>query len=76
MGELVVNTFLRLIKPLRMEIKLSLLSRLSAHVQEAFVQEHEPSAKLLDQLAGSWADLPDDLSDTIMQDRTISDKTL
>ena len=73
---MVLSTLLRLIAPLRFEWKLALLARLSAEVQAAHAQAKPDPEHLLDTLAGAWQDMPDSLSDDLMQARSLSQRPI
>ena len=76
MKEMVLSTLLHLIAPLRFEWKLSLLARLSAEVHMTHAQTGPDPEHLLDSLAGAWQDMPDSLSDELMQARSLSQRTI
>ncbi len=76
MKGIVLSTLLRLIAPPRFEWKLALLTRLSAEVQATHAQAGPDPEHLLDTLAGAWQDMPDSLSDDLMQARFLSQRTI
>lgn len=76
MDNSIVNRYMKLIEPLAFNLKLELLSRLSRSLKSNLVKHPEDKEKLLDELAGSWSDVDDNLIKSIYDSRSSSDKEI
>lgn len=72
MEHIAVSRLMRLIKPLSIESKLEILSKLSDNLKVNFKAEKTAKDKLLDELFGAWSDTVDNLANDILESRTIS----
>lgn len=70
------NRYMELIEPLAFNLKLELLSRLSHSLKINRVKHPEDKEKLLDELAGSWSDVDDNLIKDIYDSRSNSHKEI
>lgn len=79
MDNVLVNRYMRLLEPLTIDVKLTLLSRLSESVRKEYVaptsSDHEKAA-LLEELSGAWKEASPTLADEIISARTISNKEI
>jgi hypothetical protein len=76
MKNLIVTRYMRLLEPLTIDIKLELLSRLSASLKKNFVSSTKEKERLLEELSGSWSDVEDELIEDIRLARTTSEKDI
>lgn len=76
MKNLIVTRYMRLLEPLTIDIKLELLSRLSASLKKNFVSSPTEKERLLEELSGSWSDVEDELIEDIRLARTTSEKDI
>ncbi len=72
MDNTIVNHYMKLIEPLAINLKLELLSRLSDSLKNNFVKQPEDKEELLEEFAGSWSDVEDDLLKDIYNSRSSS----
>lgn len=71
-----VDEFMQLVAPLSTEMKLEILSELSASLKMEFSSQKDDKLKLLRELSGSWSDTDDDLAEQILNSRTVSDRNI
>ncbi len=76
MKNTIASNYLRLLKPLRLEIKLEILSRLGESLRHDIESSPVNKESLLDNLFGAWADTADNLAYEILKDRSISKSDL
>ena len=67
---------MQLVAPLSTEMKLEILSKLSANLKAEFTVQKNDKLKLLRDLSGSWSDTDDNLAEKILDSRTISDRNI
>ncbi len=68
-----IEEVMRLLKPLSVNMKLEVLSKLSNDLKSDLLEKNEDKSKLLSELFGVWSDF--EVND-LLKDRSISDKDL
>lgn len=76
MKDILVNRVMRLVAPLSTETKLEILSKLSDDLKRSFHSKEDDKKLLLDELFGAWSESDDDLSEDILNARTISSRDI
>lgn len=72
MEELLISKYMKMLEPLSVNVKLELLSRLSADLKNhIFPKSSDDKIQLLRQLSGSWKN-SDITAEGILSQRTIS----
>ena len=72
MENIAVSRIMRLVHPLSTDLKLEVLTKLSESIKKEFLILNNSREQLLEELSGTWSDLPDNLSDEILSNRTSS----
>ncbi|MEN0049206.1 MAG: hypothetical protein AAF806_19255 [Bacteroidota bacterium] len=70
MENALVNRYMRLLSPLKVEIKFALLEKLTESLKKDFYAKPIDRLALLDELAGSWSDMEDGIEEDILNART------
>lgn len=76
MDNLLINRYIRLIEPLSIDLKLELLSAISASIKNGLKKPKPEKYALFMELKGAWSDIDDSIEDEIYSSRTISDKEI
>lgn len=77
MDNALVARYMRLLEPLAVDIKLELLSSLSASVKKELGKKSSHSKDaLLDEISGAWKNMDDKLVSEILNERTSSDRNI
>ncbi|MEZ4883190.1 MAG: hypothetical protein R3E32_00545 [Chitinophagales bacterium] len=76
MENLTVTKIMHLFEPLHFNVKLDLLSKLTENVKKSYPTPESEKLRLLDELAGSWNDVEDEVIEDILQSRTISTREI
>ena len=71
-----VARFMELVLPLSTEDKLEILAKLSESLKADFQIGKDNKDRLLDDLAGTWSDLEDELAHEIISSRYGSDRDI
>lgn len=78
MKNLTISRYMALLEPLSVEKKIELINELSESIKRSFKRKNKENnideKVLVNELFGSWDDMPDSISDDINSARTISDK--
>ncbi|WKN44737.1 hypothetical protein [Tunicatimonas pelagia] len=78
MENITVDKLMRLIVSLDTAKKLEIMAQLSENLKASFRMKDKDTEKqtLLNKLAGAWNDTDEQLADSIVNSRTVSDKNL
>lgn len=77
-GKLEINSIMKLIHTLSLEGKLEVMSRLSNEIKADIPPQSDNNKKsmLVDRLYGAWKDIDEDVFNSILESRTISDREI
>lgn len=76
MDNALINRYMKIIEPLRFDLKLELLARLTESLQRSAVRPEKDKQSLLEELYGSWSDVDDGIVDDILNSRSISEQDI
>ncbi len=77
MENTIISNVMRLLAPLKIELKLELLSRLSESIKkESNFNRGDAKENLLNELSGAWSDTGKNLADEILNERSFSKREI
>lgn len=76
MESVVINRLMRFMKPLSVEVKLEIISRITESLKVDINHEKQDQESLLEELFGAWRNVDESLSTDILAARTVSSKNI
>lgn len=76
MDNALINRYMKIIEPLRFDLKLELLARLTESLQRAATKPETDKQSLLEELYGSWSDVDDEVLEDILKSRSTSNREI
>mgnify|MGYP000303657922 CR=1 FL=1 len=76
MDNSIISKYTQIFDSLGLETKLELLSKLTESIQKGFKKREDKKPDLLNELAGSWSDVDDDIIEEIYASRSSSSSDL
>lgn len=76
MNNVLIDKYVRLLDPLSVDLKLSIITALTESIRKGFESKPTDKEQLFEKLNGAWADVNDDLESIIYSSRTISDRDI